>query len=585
MALAATPSTTLRVVHSGEPKATQQRREKRLAIALLAAAGANWAFQIVWFWRFTSHNINYDAISYIGIARHLARGDFSGSLNGYWSPLISWLIAGLSGVSGDFTLLGRLASIGAFLLCLPLLYRLTFSLWRSRALAAAAVLWFTLARGVVAFSVFFIGADFLLTAIVLAYFTVLLHCLRAPTAERWLKVGVWHGLAFLAKAIAFPWLMVPTLLACAISPRRNRRVMGLRAIAALAIPFMIWTCWGFALKTKYGVFTAGYQSKWNLLDERAREAVDAGPKHLSVLRDTSQDFDRDMVADNLPPHSPLWQTKLEAAESVRMVLGRERENLPQALKELVILITPGGVLTLVVAVCWGCTGVGTKRRPEARLLWIVLASAASLIGAYCMLVFDGRYLFPIIPLLIAVAVPFAVPGRAGYAEGGKFSRLRVVAFVLVASGTVLSLFYHASPFRSLRRDFQTSCYDAAQKPSRGQCKRLAVIGAGPYPEQGVGWEAGIYASYFAGCQIIAFSPELPHAGQSDLVEDDLRAVDPDAVLIFGRAGTAEFHANISAASGALPDVVSEAVSDPEAGRVGMLLLKTNEPTASVLARR
>jgi hypothetical protein len=34
-------------------------------------------FQIAWFWTLTSHNINYDAISYVGIARHLLDGDLS----------------------------------------------------------------------------------------------------------------------------------------------------------------------------------------------------------------------------------------------------------------------------------------------------------------------------------------------------------------------------------------------------------------------------------------------------------------------------------------------------------------------------
>src|SRR5437667_6800903 len=55
---------------------------------LLGLAGLNCLLQIFWFWRYTGRNINFDAISYIGIARHLADGDFRASLHGYWSPLI-----------------------------------------------------------------------------------------------------------------------------------------------------------------------------------------------------------------------------------------------------------------------------------------------------------------------------------------------------------------------------------------------------------------------------------------------------------------------------------------------------------------
>lgn len=61
-------------------------------VALLGLAAFNSFFQIVWFWKYASKNINYDAVSYIGIARHILDGNFRASLHGYWSPLISWCI-------------------------------------------------------------------------------------------------------------------------------------------------------------------------------------------------------------------------------------------------------------------------------------------------------------------------------------------------------------------------------------------------------------------------------------------------------------------------------------------------------------
>jgi len=122
---------------------------------LLGISGVNCLFQILWFWRYTGRNINFDAISYIGIARHLADGDFHASLHGYWSPLISWCIAVVSLFSHDFLLAGRIVTVASFLLCLPLLYLLTLRLWSSSTLAALSVLCFTLFRGVAAFSVFF----------------------------------------------------------------------------------------------------------------------------------------------------------------------------------------------------------------------------------------------------------------------------------------------------------------------------------------------------------------------------------------------------------------------------------------------
>ncbi len=252
---------------------------------LLLSAGINTVLQITWFWKLTSHNINYDAISYIGIARHIVRGAISDSLNGYWSPLISWCIAAVSGVSDNLTLIGRLITIGSFLACLPLLFLLTLRLWRSPLLAALTVLWFTSARAVAAFSVYFIGADFLLTAIVLLYFVLLLRCLRQPSGVNWVLLGLPHGAAFLAKAIAMPWLSVSTLVAGLLVGRCNLKRSFMYVCAGIAIPLLVWFGWGMILQTKYGVFTAGYQSKWNLLDQNTRERAERNSSNLLVLRD------------------------------------------------------------------------------------------------------------------------------------------------------------------------------------------------------------------------------------------------------------------------------------------------------------
>jgi len=111
-----------------------------------------WLFQVAWFWRYCRDNINADAISYIGIARHVAEGNFRASLHGYWSPLISWLIAATSLASHDPTRAARLLMLPMFALCLVLIYRFTQKLWGSRLLSALAVLWFTAARGIAAFS-------------------------------------------------------------------------------------------------------------------------------------------------------------------------------------------------------------------------------------------------------------------------------------------------------------------------------------------------------------------------------------------------------------------------------------------------
>src|SRR5215208_1289032 len=44
-------------------------------------------------WLYRHQLVNLDAVSYLEIARDYAHGDFAGALNGYWSPLYSWVLA------------------------------------------------------------------------------------------------------------------------------------------------------------------------------------------------------------------------------------------------------------------------------------------------------------------------------------------------------------------------------------------------------------------------------------------------------------------------------------------------------------
>jgi 4-amino-4-deoxy-L-arabinose transferase-like glycosyltransferase len=553
---------------SGKPELVEVPQKSHRSLPwcpiLLGLAALNCAFQVVWFWRYTSRNINYDAISYIGIARHIADGDFNASLHGYWSPLISWCIAGASVFSNNFLLAGRVVTIISFLSCLPLLYLLTLRLWSSSTLAALSVLCFTLSRGVAAFSVSFIGADFLLTAAVLSYFILLLRCLRNPRPIHWLILGIAHGVAFLAKAFAMPLLACATVLAVFLTHKRSLKRMVIFTAAAMAIPLLVWGGWGVLLKTKYGQFTAGYQAKYNLLASDSKKSADRG--ELTILEDTSKNYDRYMVVDDMYPGSPLWNEHLSARKAISQILHKELKNLPEAFKQIVILITPGGVLAFLLLFRW----MDWRRpRPEVILALIAALTSVLLIAGYCMLVFDGRYVLPLAPLLIAFGVPFLLPR---FTVPGNRS-LRILAGSLFAVSVIFFAFYRASPFRSLHRDFQTSVYStAAELRQLPSCNRLVVIGEGPFPEHGVGWETGIYASYFAQCHVIGFGEKIS-SGKTIAVLADLRTLQPDSILLFGKSQNINYEFLLRTIQEEGSYSASKPLVDPGVGEIGRLLSK------------
>ncbi len=209
-----------------------------------------------------------------------------------------------------------------------------------------------------------------------------------------------------------------------------------------------------------------------------------------------------------------------------------------------ILITPGCALAFLLALRSGY-------RTQTTLAWIALVNSTLLIFGYCMLVFDERYILPLAPFLV-----------------------RTVAGALFAISVTFFTFFWTSPFRSLRRDYQTSVYSAAaalrQIPS---CNRLVAIGEGPFPMHGVGWEAGIYASYFAQCHVVGFREKIPGAENAPDVLADLQILQPDSILLFGRPHNLNYELLLRTIRGKGGYSTSWPLADQEAGEIGRLLLK------------
>ncbi|MGA2858296.1 MAG: hypothetical protein ABSE40_15600 [Candidatus Sulfotelmatobacter sp.] len=155
--------------------------KSKLWAGAVVAVVATCSFQLWWFARTCFNEIDYDGVGYLGIARHIRQGEFYAAINSIRSPLISWLIAGLSFTDGDYLHLGKLVNVLSFLMCALLLYVLAESLWRSRLAAALATLLFVLGRGLAAAAVESITPDFLFAALTLVYF---LFSFASPGARR-----------------------------------------------------------------------------------------------------------------------------------------------------------------------------------------------------------------------------------------------------------------------------------------------------------------------------------------------------------------------------------------------------------------
>jgi hypothetical protein len=529
----------------------------------MAATVLNCLFQLFWFGTKCLHQIGIDGMDYIGIARHLRDHQFYSAINAFRSPLLSWMIAAASFFDGDFVRIGKFLNIGSFLLCVVLLYVFTQSLWHSRLAASLAAFLFSLARGLLAVAVEIVTPDFLLAALVLLYFIVLLNCLRAGKPKYWVWLGAIHALAFLAKGFALPWLALCTVLAVLLSIPRKRYTARL-ALAGI-LPVLVATAWTGVLHSKYGAFTTGTQFKVNFLQWTLHAYSNRPNETYTVLRNTKPFIDENNVNDPMPPGSWPWHYRIDTHDAARGLLSNEIHNLPKAAKELFIVVSPGGLLAFAYVLV-----VLVRRRNHARVKFVmgtvIALGSFSLLLADCMLVFDGRYLDPIIPLLLAIAVGFFLEGTGPV---GHLGRNTVMA--LIVAGVIVSVLYPASPFRTLRRDFQILCYRTGGILRTHPGSTVVSLGSGPFPEHGVGWEAGYKSAYFGDRRLIGATDQLPDLDSIAPTLRDISLAAPDAVLVWGRPGNPRYDAFLQQFVHNPAPGSQQVIADPALGQVGIAI--------------
>jgi hypothetical protein len=530
-------------------------------------------FQLLWFGSKCFNAIDYDGMAYTGIARHVRQGEFHSAINAFRSPLMSWLIAAASFARADYLHVGKFMNISSFLLSFVLLYFFTERLWHSKLAASVAVLLFTLGRGLPAAAVEMVTPDFLFGALVIVYFILLLRCIRDGRTRDWFSLGIVHGLAFLAKAFALPWLALCTLAAVVLSGKPWQARASRLASAAL-IPVVVAATWATVLHSKYGVFTTGSQLKTNLLQWTLRAYREHHDPTYELLIDTTKAVDEYIVDDPMPPGSWPWTYHTSLKKAFPKMIAAEEHNVPQVLKEMMIVATPGGVIAFIATLA-----IVTRRRRQYPVEWrlsaVIAVSAIGLVCAYSMLVFDARYLYPLIPLVLAIAARFLTPDADRDHKG-----LRIIVIALVALGVIASIFYKSSPFRTLTRDFQVICYDAGHRLRAHTGSTVVSIGSGPFPEHGVGWEAGYKAAYFGDRKLVGALEDLPSPALTAVVLADVAKASPDAVIVWGDSESTGYLSFVRSLTLQYPSAVFEKIYDPVLGNVGIAFFLDNHPSVA-----
>ena len=208
-----------------------------------------------------------DGICYISIAQKYATGDISNAINGYWSPLFSWLLVPFF-IKG-FTPLSALISSKILSLIIGLftligLHWLSHRFKMDKTIRTLFV--FSLIIPILCFAFTQLTSDLLMACALLYCLVFLLDPDYPNNYFNGLMCGFAGALAYLSKSFAFPFFLVLFVLFSLLyyfkKFKDDKRVLK-NLVLGLVVFFLISGSWMLVLNEKYGEWTIGTSGEYN----------------------------------------------------------------------------------------------------------------------------------------------------------------------------------------------------------------------------------------------------------------------------------------------------------------------------------
>ncbi len=347
------------------------------------------------------NQLNPDGVSYLLLAEHWAKGEWGTAIVGHWSPLLPWLISlllrvGISPLVAARTIL-LLSGLGLSFGTWYLLGRLGLS----RPFRWAA----TLAFAIMALerSTNILTPDILVAAILCVYFWQTLDRGLAKSPNAAFRCGLVAGLAYLAKAYAFPFFLLHFSVLTVIYSRRagpdaTRRALrtfalGLGGAAIFVLP------WATAISVKYGYSTITTASAIRA------EITPDGEKRLPQLCRLYHPQEGRLNAWEDPFDGTVSYPKANALAdggSVRLRLEKIDQNLTQFRRFVGYAAhwdTLSGLLFCALLVVIAGRAAGPTTTSLQWIIWTVAAYASGYIVFHAL----PRYFLPVEPILLGLA--------------------------------------------------------------------------------------------------------------------------------------------------------------------------------------
>lgn len=468
------------------------------------------------------NTMNVDGISYLDIATEYLRGHVGNAINGYWSPLYSWLIAAVLGLVDpsprwEFAAVHALnlvlfaAALAAFDFFLRELFR-TDQPVADLAATPPGNAWWLLGYACFSYSSLvlinlrYVGPDIFLSAIIYTMAGLLLRLSRNSGVPLRLAsmLGLILGFGYLTKAVMLPVGIVTLAVLVALMRQRPGKLI-CPAVAAVAF-ICVSGPWIVTLSKAKGRFTTGDAGKLNfawhvdgvrLFRHWQGDSLSGSPVHGT--RSLSADPAIYEFAAPVAGTYPVWFDPSYWYEGVKR-RGDMRSQMRRISQSAQDLLDQQWFYPAAVAIlaAWLSTGVRRSRRALAAT-WFVLVPMLAGFGLYSLVHILGRYMAP----FVAVTVPTLLFAAAYHREGEAVHHDAPANALAASLAVVLMLMVTYQLGFSDRYDRprghpQLELTHAMQQMGVRRGMRLGVIGE----------SSNAYWARLAGAQIVAeITPE------------------------------------------------------------------------------
>ena len=364
------------------------------------------------------HRVAPDAVSYLTIARKYRAWEFNDAINGYWSPLLSWLVAPFLCLGAPMDVTGKCleVAIGAGALSA------VWWLGKRLELPDAVRIWTTLAvvPAVAMYALTDTTPDLLVAALLVVYIGVVIGADYPRSSWQGAACGLLGALAYLAKAYAFPFFLAHFLAVSGylVLRRLSSGVELSRLAAATAAGLLVFALvagsWAGLLSRKYSRPTIGTAGSYQFSLHGQGHQTEVGGLYppanklaLSAWEDPSDLSILPRPPGAAPPARPRPEVVPAAVPKVKPFLSdgpigrlfyRIYYNAFRYMGTLFRLspLSPFILLGLLVA-CWNVP------RGRDRDRWIILIGTMLLYPAGYLLIFINERFFWLITFLLSLS--------------------------------------------------------------------------------------------------------------------------------------------------------------------------------------